>query len=542
VFAVGLFPSIGSDDSYLTYWAAHTLSSSGEIVNYNGARIEQSSSFLHVVILALLALISPLSLPVIGSLLGLVCGALTVFVTGRLARVLDQPVSFLAALLMALSTPLLYWSMGGLETTLASFVFAWLLLSVANQLSKSRSDERSGGLIVAVPVVSYLLVRPEGVAVIGSTLIGVLIVFMVRMRLLGDPDGQGHVLVRRTMHILSVALMASAAIATLRLTYFGSPVPQPVSAKTGGASLTAGLSYLQLEAFTKYDTAMWLLAIVGILMALFRAARARSSSPMALLLGMSAVAQAAFVLLCGGDWMPRGRFLVPMLPLVVVSSLLFIRNFRAPVAWPAAAVLMTLQAWPVANVVRFSSPPPLWSLLETERRYEAFSWLEHLNGEHHRDMPAILALRTVVDQLREGNRQPVSILTGQMGMIPYYLTLSHRGQVRYLDRFGLATRDFTDCPVTAGLPRDALGLRLEYAWFFEHRVALRAACGLGDPEVLVDLARAIDPLGADRRTSLAANDYSLVYDDGSRVIAVRGDIGRFLLPNGRRGGAVRPDD
>jgi hypothetical protein len=73
-------------------------------------------------------------------------------------------------------------------------------------------------------------------------------------------------------------------------------------------------------------------------------------------------------------------------------------------------------------------------------------------------------------------------------------------------------------------------------------VALRAACGLGDPEVLVDLARAIDPLGADRRTSLAANDYSLVYDDGSRVIAVRGDIGRFLLPNGRRGGAVRPDD
>ena len=52
--AVGLryFVSTGRDDSHITYWPAYTLAHFGDILNYNGERVEQSSSLLHVLVLA----------------------------------------------------------------------------------------------------------------------------------------------------------------------------------------------------------------------------------------------------------------------------------------------------------------------------------------------------------------------------------------------------------------------------------------------------------------------------------------------------------
>ena len=47
-----LFPSAGRDDTYITLWPAHTLAEHGEILNYNGERVEQSSTLLMVLLLA----------------------------------------------------------------------------------------------------------------------------------------------------------------------------------------------------------------------------------------------------------------------------------------------------------------------------------------------------------------------------------------------------------------------------------------------------------------------------------------------------------
>ncbi|AUX28516.1 MULTISPECIES: hypothetical protein [Sorangium] len=43
-----LLSAPGHDDSHITYWAAHTLEEHGQILNYNGERVEQSSSLAHV--------------------------------------------------------------------------------------------------------------------------------------------------------------------------------------------------------------------------------------------------------------------------------------------------------------------------------------------------------------------------------------------------------------------------------------------------------------------------------------------------------------
>src|SRR5579872_3509203 len=49
------FRSTGQDDSYISYWPAHTLARYGSIVNYSGDAVEQSSSLLWVLMLGGLA-------------------------------------------------------------------------------------------------------------------------------------------------------------------------------------------------------------------------------------------------------------------------------------------------------------------------------------------------------------------------------------------------------------------------------------------------------------------------------------------------------
>ena len=80
-----LFGSAGHDDSHITYWAALALQRFGQLVNYNGDRVEQSSSLAHVVLLALLGLTTRLPMPTLGPLTSIAGGAVTVALAGRLA-------------------------------------------------------------------------------------------------------------------------------------------------------------------------------------------------------------------------------------------------------------------------------------------------------------------------------------------------------------------------------------------------------------------------------------------------------------------------
>src|SRR4051812_15689114 len=78
VLGAVFFGSTGRDDAYLTYWPAHTLATSGRILNYNGQRVEQSSSLLHVVVLAAVSRLTSLSIPSAGWIVGLMSGAASV--------------------------------------------------------------------------------------------------------------------------------------------------------------------------------------------------------------------------------------------------------------------------------------------------------------------------------------------------------------------------------------------------------------------------------------------------------------------------------
>ena len=79
-----LFPSARADDTHITYWAAHSLSQYGEILNYNGERVEQSSSLLHVLLLALLQRLTTLDVELMGKPFSVIFGIASVVAVYKL--------------------------------------------------------------------------------------------------------------------------------------------------------------------------------------------------------------------------------------------------------------------------------------------------------------------------------------------------------------------------------------------------------------------------------------------------------------------------
>jgi len=53
-----VYGSTGHDDSHINFWNVHTLLTQGELVNYNGERVEQTTSLLQDFLTALLTLIT----------------------------------------------------------------------------------------------------------------------------------------------------------------------------------------------------------------------------------------------------------------------------------------------------------------------------------------------------------------------------------------------------------------------------------------------------------------------------------------------------
>ena len=135
--SVSLFPSAGRDDAYITYWAAHTLREFGEIANLNGAHLEQSTSLLHVLVLGALSLVTTFPVPAIGPPTSLLFGVLTVIYTFEFARLyVGRWYAMGAAMIVATAAPFVYWTTGGLESTMTALVATALLYHLTRYLER----------------------------------------------------------------------------------------------------------------------------------------------------------------------------------------------------------------------------------------------------------------------------------------------------------------------------------------------------------------------------------------------------------------------
>jgi len=135
VLGLVLFPSSGRDDSYISFWSAHSLATDGRITNYNGEHVEQSSSLGFVAALALLRRVTGAGVPLLGALLSMLMGMLAVFGASMLAQSITPRAGPAAAWLAATCPPLVYWTMSGMEMAAAAATNIWVAASIAMVLS-----------------------------------------------------------------------------------------------------------------------------------------------------------------------------------------------------------------------------------------------------------------------------------------------------------------------------------------------------------------------------------------------------------------------
>ena len=425
--SITLYPSAGRDDAYITYWAAHALANFGEIVNYNGERVEQSSSLLHVLLLAAATRLTTVEIPTLGPIISMLAAVATLIYTRRLAALfMDGLLPVLASILVATSTYFSYWATGGLETSLTALIYTALAYYYIRYLRGAKSGRPRIGLWLLMA--SALLVRPESVFVVGAALLGYLFASRIRtMYGIGADGGDDRSTIKKVSYLLLTVIIIGALILVFRLVYFGSPFPQPVVAKVTGISaseMARGWKYLYDVLVEPYHIVVYVAALAGVLYSLYRVIwRAQSITAVHLVM-LLLLAQGAFIVLTGGDWMEGARFVVPVIPLVAVLAVALVsRVFKKEFVLPALVVLAALQVpgsllFALSSSQSSSQSMPLWEAarMQTDFQLDGFSWFDKANHMHLRDIPMVRELDSVVNTLNESGAGPVSIMSGQAGM------------------------------------------------------------------------------------------------------------------------------
>lgn len=496
-----LYASAGYDDTHITYWAAHALSTFGEIVNYNGERVEQSSSLLLVLVLAAAHRLTGLDLPALGAAVSLACGLLTIAVSVGLARRTGIGDTWRVAAVLAMSPYLVFWSFSGMETVMAALCVAWFLLFVIDTLQRGLSRPRLA--YVALSATALIAVRPEAPFVALAFLGGLLVCAPAFARAPGATYAGACALRFRVAAIGGCVALIFLFLCAGRYGYFGAYLPQPVTAKTGGEPLERladGAFYLLLQARSVTIVALLFLAAAGAVRILCR--RTGTAAGFAtLVLGCFVSSQLAFVLFGGGDWMGGARFLVPILPILAIIGLVGLDLFH-PSGRKARVIafgaLLGLAAFDTLTfAARVSTGVPLAMLPRAEAAIGRYlppslpppGWFERANLVHLRDIRPAAVLEGVVDDLRKELRRPVRVLSGQMGMVAFHVVRRHFGWVEIIDRRGLASTHLNGCAADVGLDSNQLGYAVTYEDLFRDRPELWSACSLPRPDVVFDLVR-----------------------------------------------------
>ncbi|MSQ44290.1 MAG: hypothetical protein EXR45_08835 [Chloroflexi bacterium] len=472
-----LFPSAGRDDAFITYWAAHTLARFGEIVNYDGDRVEQSSSVLHTVLLGILHAATGINLPTLGVTVSAGAAVIAIWLIGRLAHLIGTPRT-LAQVYLATATPFLYWAFGGLETTLnAAAVIGFLIAYYAYRLK----PDRARLLAFAATTTAILTVRPETFLIVGGFLVA---------------TGSIEVHLRRAwlehLHMGAVATALTGLQFAWRWSYFGSLLPQPVAAKVGPQAfaldrITGGITYA-LTTIGQYPV-----VVLSLVMAIAFARGVRRPDPIRSRMAPLAVFVAIyilFVLTSGGDWMEGGRFFVPILAPAIILAFCW----YGPVL-TRGSVIITIVGINIATSCLFAQEWSTSSVLGDRSFRDAFptdttpySWFEAQNRTHYRDLIFLNAVRPVIDFYVDAvPNEPLVIMSGQAGLVPFHLVQEHYGRLRFIDQFGLTTRDFTGCVMTSKTRRDVYGLPVSLERYIQQRDALEAVCNIAPPAFIFEL-------------------------------------------------------
>lgn len=295
----GFWPCV-IDDSYITArYAANFADGAGLTFNVGYPPVEGFSDPLWLAWLALVYRIFGSSSVILGakllSLISLFAIAVVFLRTSYEANA-SRAASWVATgLLLALPSTML-WSLAGLETMLYALLILLIVVFTAREIRL-----RSALPLATIFVGLATLVRPEAPMFFAA------IVLSKACAWWSGDKGENRQFWRSFLADAGTLCVILLLILSFRFHYFHALVPNTFFVKAGGASkIFKGAKYI---ARFLTDPLTFVLAI-GTLYGILRNWR----RPIVLASTICIALQLAFVLWSGGDWMPLGRFMVPILP------------------------------------------------------------------------------------------------------------------------------------------------------------------------------------------------------------------------------------
>lgn len=515
-----LFPSAGRDDAHITYWPAYTLTHFGEILNYNGERVEQSSSLLQVIFVAILGKISNVNIVTIGRLSSIIFGIATLLMLQYVVtREVGKIVGLCAALLISISIYFVYWSFGGLETTLAAFTIVCLITTYAHYMTTSYFPSYLKLVLPTVSTIFLFTVRPEMPIVVVCSILGALIIVFCK-RLFFKNDIYCNSWQIRLFILIIMCVTIFAIIVLFRIWYFDSLFPQPVYSKSRGISIAVfmrGIAYFQRLFLYSWSMAI-ITTITTIIMIVFSISELKNSRnhPYILFSLLFIISYSTFIMLGGGDWMEGGRFFVPILPIALSLIPIGIQKFSKNLRWIiiSTCILLVLEIHVIIVFAQRESISFFWWHTADHLRNKAYdtsqySWFEQKNRVNAGDIPCLYYLNKTIEHLLSYQKTPIIIMTYQMGFVPYHLSLKYFGNIRFIDTAGLADRGFTDCSLTPK-SHTSFVIDVSWEWYFDHQQQLQQYCHIPKPHILYSLTAFDDMF-------LKKNGYIIIYGQHIKV-------------------------
>lgn len=319
------------DDAYTSLrYVKNLLEGKGLVLN-EGERVEGYTNFLWIMILSGIEFLNHnlnliLDLERTAQFLSIIfsiCVLILTYVLSKLinrksenesslARIINELKNLLPVFLLAFSTPLVYWGVSAMETTL--FV-SLILLSIILYLSGN--DGKPNIAFVIVSVLNSLL-RPEGLIFFVMIMFHKILFNYVDGRVKEGEKSLSIIFDKITRKEILFFLVPLAIYIIFRWVYYGYPLPNTFYAKTEFTIhfLQRGINY-----FYDFTRSYLLYGFVLILpIVLFK--NKITIKNFTLLFGLN-ISWTVIVILIGGDVLPIHRFFLPIMPIIMI---LFVKS------------------------------------------------------------------------------------------------------------------------------------------------------------------------------------------------------------------------
>lgn len=307
------------DDAYITLRYVNNYINGNGIVWNPGEYVQGYTNFLYLQLIAIFNSLTSVNLEASARWIGVISFVAIVF--GMLAnRHLyskeDTPVWFknFPALIVVTSSPLILWSIGGLETVLYSALVFYGFMGLFRVIEEKTKTKFLTLCISGVALGLSFLCRPDGAIFILLAGTGFLLRFLVLQKKAN--------LLQLTLLVISVSIIVLPYL-YWQYQYYGDIFPNTYYAKSGAPfllSLKQGLSYFLNFTTTPIFLPIFLLG--SIIIATLRKGWDEVSLFILVIISIYSI----YLVKVGGDHMWAFRMIVPLIPFMVILTFRLLVN------------------------------------------------------------------------------------------------------------------------------------------------------------------------------------------------------------------------